>query len=355
MKKIMVFLGLILTILLLSACGEKQTRHVFESMDTTISVEIYGAKKELFEEVEDVFVYYSQLSTKHRRNEVSESHKYYNLENIFTINANAGVSPVEVKEELIELVEFGLELYELSDGYFNIGVGHLVDLWKDVITGYMFFTEDAYDNKVIEAQQIGEIDLNKVIINRENKTIYLEDDSVQLDLGALSKGYALQKAVDLIESKGIKKYRINAGSSSIAYGLHPENRGYIIGIKDAFNKYENGYFIKFETKNNSLSTSGNSEQFLNVLDKNNKPIQSKMIHHIISPFTFKPENFYHSVTLIGKDAGLLDALSTAIFLMDQEKAITFLNTHELDYVFYMTDYSVLTNLKEDEFEISKLK
>lgn len=358
MKKILTIITILVLSLTLISCEnnkeESQIRQ-FSSMYTTIIVEVFSDDENILDEIEDIFNLYNQISTKHRRNEVDSNNPYYNYENAYTINQNAGIKPVVVIDELIELVEYGILLHEETNGHFHIGIGHLADFWKEVIDNNIFITEVEYNILLTEAQKYNSIDIEKIIINKENKTIYLEDDTVELDLGALSKGYALNKAVELIKSKGIEKYKINAGMSSMAFGTHQDNRPFRVGIKDGNKKYNNDIVGILHIEHNTISTSGSSEQWVNVRDSEGKILNEKMITHIVSPFTLKPENYYHSVTLISKDAVLIDALSTAVYLMNPEEAVAFLNKLGIDYIIYLFDYSVLTNLSAEEFEKSNLK
>lgn len=357
MKKTSVFILMFVLLIGLIGCGtknneEKQTAF-FRSMGTTIKVELYSNDETILTEIEDIFDYYNQLTSNFKRNEFKSGHKYYGLNNIYLINQKAGVEPVEVKDELIEILEYSIELHETTNGYFHLGIGNLVNFWKELIDSYISLTHEVYLQKLAEVELIEVPDIEKIVIDKEAKTVFLADNTVNIDLGALAKGYVLDKAYKLIQTRNIKKFYIDAGKSSLAYGIHPDNRPYRLGINDSESKYENNMLGILEAKNITLSTSGSSEQFLPVKNEEGKVDKTKMIHHIVSPFTKKPENIYYSVTIIHQDGGLADALTTAIYLMEPEEAIAFLNQYNVDYILYDLEYNVLTNLNEEVFTKTK--
>lgn len=354
MKKIVILITIILTSFLLVSCEDQETG-IFGSMGTVIAVKVNESDKEIIKEIQDIFDLYSQISSSHNRNEVFEDSPYYDYENVYTINLNAGIMAVEVVDELIELIEYGLLLNEQTNGYFNIGIGHLVDLWKEPIMTHLVYSEHNYDRLLEEALALEEVDLQKIIINKENKTVYLQDDSIKLDLGALSKGYALNKAVELLKEKGITHYSINAGNSSLAFGARKFNKPFYVGLKDYCKVYEEDYIGMVKAVNMTMSTTNSSEQNVVVVGENGR-VPEKLIHHIVSPFSKKPENFYKSISLVGPNAGLLDAYTTAIYLMNPDEVLEFLDSLEgIGYVLYNLDYSVQTNMSKDTFKRSKLK
>lgn len=349
-KKIITIIASILLAFGLVACNKdinKRERHAFSAMGTTIELEIYDKDNEAFDGVEDIYNFYSQLTTNYRRNEVTADSPYYNYENIYTINQNAGIEPVEVKEELIELIEYSLELHEDTLGYFNIGIGKVVETWKELISNNIFVTKQKYLETIDLVRSYEEIDLNKIIIDKENKTVYLEDDSISLDLGAVAKGYVTQVAYDYLLDRGVKRFKIFAGGSAISVGLHKEKRKFRFGIADDNKIFQDNLIGIVSMENKHLATSGSENQFVPVKDENQKTYAK--IHHIISPYTLVPENIYYKIALIGDDAGLLDAYSTAVYLMNKEEAIHFLGGVGIGYILYLDNLEVVTNLDEDTF------
>lgn len=355
-KKVISLLAIILISFGLISCDKNKdniTSHSFNAMGTIIQVQLYEKADGAFEEVEDIFSLYSQLTSGFKENEVLKDSKYYGLTNVYLINKNAGIEPLVVKKELIDVLELGLQLHESTNGYFNIALGHIADDWKFFISGQINHSKSKYDETVEKVKTYEEVDLNKLVIDKENSTVFLKDDSLQLDLGAIAKGYATQVAYDYLKNeRGIKRFKINSGNSSIAIGLGPKNhqmKTYISDEHGIYEEYAEGIsvlgYIKGE--NYHIATSGSGQQYVDVKDENNN-FYTKA-HHLMSPFTLEPINNYYKVSVVGNDSGLLDVFSTAAFLMDLEDAIAFLTENNVGYVFYLKDYSVLTNLDEDVF------
>lgn len=351
-KKIFSMFILISALVSLISCGTYIEEKSFNAMGTVITVQLYEKSKGAFEGVKDIFSLYSQLTSSHRRNEVDENSPYYNLNNIYVINENRKVGPIEVREELIELLELSIGLNEETNGYFNIGLGEVTAVWKTLAHNYLVVPKEAYVAALDSLSTYTTPDLNKVIINKENNTVYLDDDKMLLDLGAIAKGYATQLAYDYLkEEKGIKRFKINAGSSSIAIGLPPKGKSIKTYIKDDNSigekyLYQDGMLGYIVGGNKHIATSGSAQQSVNVY--NDEGYYTK-IHHLVSPFTLEPVNTFYKVTLVGDDSILLDVYTTAVFLMTDEDAISFLEEHDIGYILYLFDYSIVTNLSEEDF------
>lgn len=350
MKKILLS---VFILFLLAGCKNEPSieRETFESMGTVIEVNIYDKSNKEYKHVKDIFDLYSQITSNFKRNEVSKDSPHYGLENIYTINQNAGVKSVVVTKELIDILKYSKELHDETEGYFNIGIGHTIDKWKELIDDNkynLFIRKDEYDQTLNEVNELALVDLDDLVINEGAKTVYLKNDSIKLDLGAISKGYATQKAYEYLQKRGVKKFKINSGNSSISAGLHKEKRKFNIGISDDNKIYEHNLLgiVKFENKH--LSTSGTSQQHVDVYDDENN-FYTK-VHHIVSPFSLRPENNYYKISLLGDDAGMLDAYSTVVFLMSEEEGIAFLKDKEIGYILYLFDNSIETNLSEDTFQ-----
>lgn len=354
-KKIVSLFVLMLLAFGLMACKDKEyiEAYNFTSMGTIVQVQIYEKNQEAFTAVEDIFSLYSQITSSYNRNEVTRGHKYHGYNNIFLINQNAGKEPVKVIEELIEVLELGLELHTITNGYFNIGLGKISNIWKHFITGQINHSKSKYLQTLATVNELVEVDLNKIQINKEKSEVYLTDDSIELDLGAIAKGYATQVAYNYLKDElKMTKFKINAGSSSIAIGLGPKDHEMKTYIRDEFNLYEEyaegisvlGY-IKAENKH--IATSGSAEQYANVYNEDGTLFNKA--HHLISPHTLEPVNNYYKVTLLGDDSGLLDVYATAVFLMNLEELEAFFVGKNIGYVLYLKDYSIKTNLNEDEF------
>lgn len=214
-------------------------------------------------------------------------------------------------------------------------------------------SEQNYQNALDDIEQLDFTDNEIVLENEDNKyfiTIYGED--IKLDLGAIAKGYATQKAYEYISEQNIEYYSITSGSSSIILGEN-KNRAdedYIYKVSLAnpvkTEVTDKATYGMINVKNMSITTSGNYEQY--VLH------QGYRYHHIVSPMEMMPVQYYHTVTIMGQDAGLLDALSTALFSMSPQVMDDWLLDHQtnlgIELIIFNQDNTITTYLKDVVFE-----
>ncbi|HKL61618.1 MAG TPA: FAD:protein FMN transferase, partial [Acholeplasma sp.] len=274
-----------------------------------------------------------------------ESNPFFGLVSLYDVNEYAYNAPVVVSRKLFDVLLDAKKLYEDTDGFFNAAIGNAVDIIKKRITTHMFGSIDdaEFDLMLGELSAIkNTVNYEDVVLDEDNLTVSFKSEGIKLDLGALAKGYATQKAVDYLAFKGIKKYNIDAGSSNIALGTHPDDRNWNIGLRNPENPFLGIYGI-LSNVNKAIVTSGNFEQYFKH--------DGIRYHHIISPFDFMPKQIYHAVTLIGDDSGYLDGLSTALFSMPYEDAKALVEELNLEAVFYMYDGSVETILKDTTFKL----
>lgn len=214
-------------------------------------------------------------------------------------------------------------------------------------------SKSLYDHAIedIDALDFSE---NSILLEEEQDKYYvtLSGADIKVDLGAISKGYATQKVYQYIESLEIKNYSISSGTSSIILGEN-QNRAdedFVFYVALA-NPYQTEILDKdtygtVKVKNTSVTTSGNYEQYVLY--------QGSRYHHIVSPFEKMPVQFYHTVTILGEDAGLLDALSTALFSMPPEVMESWLAEHQeslnIEIIRFNQDLTVDTFLFDTEFE-----
>lgn len=358
MKKILSIMVMTISFVILASCSKSLKTYGFsfyEYMDTFISVNFMAyddkEKDQYKEDLNDLFSTYHELTNNYEG--LSEDTTY--LENIYTINQKIG-QKLEIDQALYEIIEDAQAIQDLTDGYFDITIGKAVDVWKDLIESYSnagVIPESEYLAAVasVEALDVSE---NQVILSIENDKYYIETkgSDIKLDLGAYAKGYVVDLAAKYLESQGVNYFSVNAGSSSMYVGLNAnEERDYFnVGLTCPTCSQSATYGLVKFVENQSVTTSGNYEQF--VLYDNLR------YHHIVSPITLMPMQYNHSMSLISDDAGLLDALSTALFSMDDETFNQWMSEHqdELDisYIKYSYDETVTSSLLGDlEFELDE--
>ncbi|MBE6143847.1 MAG: hypothetical protein E7177_07705 [Erysipelotrichaceae bacterium] len=258
------------------------------------------------------------------------------INNLKVINESYGSgSKIVVDQDLIDLLNLSIELSELTQGYFNPTLGELIDTWnyryedgKKYVRYSPYCFEDV-DPKIedIESSKQKMIPYDELtsylIINDEENTVefkkYKEIDKVTLSLGAIAKGYAVEKLKKYVESFNVPSM-IDGGSSS-SYGLNKNpnpNRDYwLVGVAAPYKVALSPQAIVNIKLDNTytLSVSGDYESSY-------KTSEGIIRHHILNPYSGYPENFYRVVSLKSESRSeILDGLSTAIFSIEDKDTI----------------------------------
>jgi thiamine biosynthesis lipoprotein len=353
MKKILIiatFFGLLIQFNTNIKASTTETFYI-SAMYTDISVTLYdGATSEQIDKITEIFKTYDHLAHNFDGPNLSHSNPLYHKNNIVSINEKAGIEPVIVDPLLYDMIKTGLALYDETEGYFNPAMGQVIDIWKDLILSEYINQEIPQslfeDTMALIASYEGSINPDDIILNDTDKSVYISNPDLKLDLGAYAKGYATELVKEYLIEQNVEHYIVNTGNSTISLGTHPDDgeidRPLSIRILDPLNLYQNGTAGLLYVRNKSVSTSGNNIQFVTY--------QGKRYHHIISPFELVPMDYYHSVTLLGDDAGILDALSTALFNMPLEDAKVLLDHFDVEGLFYMQDGSIETYNMTSKFE-----
>ena len=245
--------------------------------------------------------------------------------NIDDLNNNVGVE-MQISKELYDMLFQAEEIRVSSNGYFDYSIGHIIDVWKSAIRKYdkKEIPESEFKSIIEEVTSIEIVDNPITLRSSKSNYFVTVNPGAKLDLGAFAKGYATQKAIDYLKSKGVEYYYINAGTSSIAAGKNPDYPTYSIGLREPV--LERNIYGVVKIVDSTITTSGDYEQYFTY--------KGARFHHIISPKTKVPSSNYHVLSIIGQDAGLMDAASTALFSMNMEEAEAYLNKINAEAVFY---------------------
>ena len=324
--------GLFLTLALLGGCTAEagtpgsapaavqtfQNVTIDSGFDTVITLVEQTADQtayqEHFNEMCRQFSYYNSLFDIYN--------DYEGINNLKTINDNAGKQPVKVDPALIDLLDTAQELYELSDGAFDITIGSLLSVWHEARTeGLALNEQGAYgslpDQSVLmeAAEHRG---FEHIVIDRENNTVYIDDPQVKLDAGGIAKGFAAERTAQVLEEKHCDHAAINAGGNNRTIGSKYDGSPWNVGIQNPDG--EGPLFVVQVKGTNSFVTSGDYERFYIAEDK-------RRLHHIIDPVTLFPAEYSRSVTIITKDSGHADCLSTALFVLPYEDGLNVLKNY----------------------------
>lgn len=294
---------------------EKFSGYIFDAFDTVITVTAYCESQEDFDSLMDVarseFLRYHQLF------DIYFTHP--DMNNLRTVNDSAGIAPVEVGPEILDLLRLSRQIYEQTDGKTNVAMGSVLSLWHTAREYNGIVPEsDAIlpDNDALrEAAKHCSID--DMVIDEAAGTVYLADAEMSLDVGAVAKGFATERVVQTLGEMGYGPFVINAGGNVRCFGTKPGGKSWSIAVT---NPGLQGYGESIGTVSvpgGSIVTSGSYQRFFTY--------EGRRYHHIIDPDTLMPEDRYLSVTVITEDSGYADALSTALFNMEPEEGLRFVN------------------------------
>jgi thiamine biosynthesis lipoprotein len=282
------------------------------------------------------------------------------------VNRNAGIGPVKVRNELIEVLETAMEYAEKSRGFFDPSVGPLVKLWG---IGTDWARVPA-EEEIREALNL--IDYHQIEINRKDGTVFLKRPNMALDLGAIAKGYAADELVRLLAREGVERAIIDLGGNILAMGEKKTTKKFVAHISDFFKNLSpggnesaiiDGNFWSvgiqdpmgsrgellgiLKVKNMSLVTSGIYERFFVE--------GGKHYHHIFSTKNGYPvENDLLSVTIVTNRSTDADALSTSAFALGWKQGRDLIaSVPGAEGIFVFNDMSVrLTGDLEKDFTLS---
>lgn len=313
---------LVLAVCSLSSCnadgtlndtGEPQTQacSYYDYFDTVSTVISY--RGDSAEEFEANSAAVSELLQEYHRL-FDIYYEYSGINNLKTVNKNAGVAPVEVDQKLIDFLLYAKQIYAQTDGTTNIAMGSVLKLWHDARERGIDTPENAYVPAADAlAEAAAHTNIDDLIIDEENRTVFLADPLMRLDVGALGKGYATEKAAQMLIARGVTSYVLNIGGNIRTIGSKVSGEGWITGITNPDKSSDEPFVCKVIIKDVSLVTSGDYERYY-VVD-------GVRYHHIIDPKTNMPASYFSSVSIFTADSGLADALSTALFCMSYEEGL----------------------------------
>ncbi len=240
-------------------------------------------------------------------------HEYSGVNNLATVNRNAGGDALEVAPELIAFLLYAKEMYSATNGEMNIMMGAVLRLWHDCRENASSDPANAsIPTKEALAEAAQHTDINALEIDPAKNTVRITDPKASLDVGALAKGYATERAADRLRDADVTAYVLNIGGNIRILGHKPDGSAWVTGIKDPRNTDQ--FAAKVNLADTSCVTSGTYERYFTV--------NGVRYHHIIDKDTLLPAAYFSSVTVITPDSGLADTLSTALFCMSYEDGLS---------------------------------
>lgn len=324
--KRLICIGLIFVLILsFTACDKgynKYTDYTFDYFDTAVSIIGYEKEKQTFDEnctrIKEKLDRYHKLYNIYAR--------YEDINNIYTINHSE--TSVEVDREIIDMLKFSKEMYDLTGGQVNVAMGSVLSLWHDARTEGLNNPEKAQIpdfSKLSEA--FGHTSIDDIVLG--TNSVEIKDKKVKLDVGAVAKGYATEQVALWMEKEGIIGYLLNVGGNIRIVGKRPDGKKWQIGLENPDGDDENPYTEYLELEKMCIVTSGSYQRFYTV--------NGKDYHHIIDPDTLMPAKGYKMVSIITKDSGVADALSTALFCMDYDEGNAIIDSMKDAYAMWVLE------------------
>jgi FAD:protein FMN transferase len=216
------------------------------------------------------------------------------------INRNAGIAPVEVSPETFQLIERAIRISGITQGAFDITYGSVdKSLWN--FDDQMTRLPDRNTAK----KMVRLINYRHILLDRERTTVMLQEKGMRIGFGGIGKGYAAEKAKQVMQEMGVESGIVNASGDLTAWGYQPDDSPWTIGIANPDSAGQ--VFSYLNITNMALATSGNYEKFI--------MIDGKKYSHTIDPKTGLPVTGIKSVTIITPNAEIADAMATPVMIM----------------------------------------
>ncbi len=299
MRRSIIILSLVTFILMCFMACEVQDKGVHKTifaMDTVMTFTVYGdrAQEAVDAACARIFELDELLSVTKESSEVAR------------LNAAEGEA-VQVSLEVFDLIRTAKDYSERFDGFFDVTAASVVDLWG-------FYTDDFHipsDDEIKSA--LSNVNYHYIQMDDSEHTVALENGA-KLDLGAIAKGYAAEQIRLLFSEYGIRHAVVNLGGNVLVLGKKPDASEWLVAVRNP--SQTNLQLGLLGVTDCALVTSGSYQRYFEE--------DGIRYHHIMDPKTGRPaESDLVSVTVITDDATYADVLSTALFVMGYEKALSY--------------------------------
>ncbi|GAA0114618.1 FAD:protein FMN transferase [Clostridium senegalense] len=326
------FTFVILSILFLVGCSKTPSEPLSRTeliMGTVCTVQIFDSKDSSI--LDECFNKLTDLE-----NLVSINKENTELDKV---NNMSGKSAVSVSNDTYNIIKSGISYSSLSNGNFDITIGPIVKLWG-------IGTDSARlpsDTEINEKKSF--INYKNVILDDSNKTVFLKNPNMIIDLGGIAKGYAADALTDILKKHNVNSAMINLGGNLYILGNKEDGNKWRIGIQDPNDS--NSTVGNLLVNDKSIVTSGVYERFFEE--------NGKKYHHILNPKTGYPyENDLLGVTIISDKSVDGDALSTTTFALGCDEGLKFINSLEnIDAIFITKDNEIyLSDGLKDNFNVT---
>lgn len=311
-----IFAGLIVFIFSFSCI--KQTENLYERsfyiMGSKFSYKLYCKSRNICND--------AVVESQRRLRDIDYIFSNYRDDSVLSrVNSKAGIKPVKVPQEFIDLTSSSIKYSKLTDGAFDISVGYLFDIWK----------ARAKKDSLPTYEQISDAlrctGYEKIEINKAENTVFFKSDCLRLDYGAIGKGYAVDQVAEILKAYGIKNFLLNFGGNILALGNRKDAEGWDVGIQDPFHKDK--VLTEVNVSGVGIATSGDYEKYF--------VISGKKYSHVINPVEGFPAEGLSSVVVFVGSAEEADVLSTAFSVMGLEKTKNYIKNNNSEVAVIMVE------------------
>ena len=226
------------------------------------------------------------------------------------INRYAGVKPVKVDREMVDIIQRSKKISDITQGAFDITFGSVVKkLWN--FDKNMTSLPDAD----LARKMVRLINYKNVIVEEKKSTVFLKEKGMRIGFGGIGKGYAAERAKFILQQRGMKSGIVNAAGDLTVWGYQPNGKEWTIGIADP--DAARHPFSYLSITDMAVATSGNYEKYV--------MIGGKKYSHTIDPKTGLPVNGIKSVTIISPNAEIADAMATPVMIMGIKVGLDMIN------------------------------
>jgi thiamine biosynthesis lipoprotein len=303
----------------------------FDTFDTHVSFTAFAKDEAEFKRYANIV--YDEMRRLHRLFDIY--HSYDGLVNLKTVNEAAGTA-LRVNPDIVALLELAKTAYEDTEGAVNIALGPVLAIWRK------YRERAAADEGSASIPSIAElraaavhVSARDILVDRENSTVLLRYPDMRLDVGAVAKGYAVERTVGRVREAGLRSGLINAGGNVAVIGAPLNGRAaWNIGVRapdSGTGKNASEILdILYLSSDGSVVTSGSDQRYFTA--------EGRRRHHIIDPATLFPaEGESAAVTVLHPDSAVADILSTAAFILPRDKALALLAKRGAEAIWIMPD------------------
>jgi thiamine biosynthesis lipoprotein len=308
----------------------------FDTFDTHVSFTAFAKDEAEFERYTNVV--HDEMRRLHRLFDIY--HGYDGLVNLKTVNEAAGTAPMRVAPDIAALLEIAKAACEDTGGAVNAALGPVLAIWherREKAAGGASAPSDLVPSLAELQAAAVHVSARDILIDRENSTVLLRHPDMRLDVGAIAKGYAVQKAVERVREAGLRSGLLNAGGNVAVIGAPLDGRAaWRIGVRapgaDRLEDENASEILDIiSLSDGSAVTSGNDQRYFTA--------GGRRWHHIIDPETLFPAEGVTSVTVLHPNSTDADILSTAAFILPLDKARALLAKRGAEALWVLPDGS----------------